>query len=46
MTTINNKYINAVFNFDVDAFKTLLEREPFDLSLLQDIRYALVVCKV
>lgn len=43
MTTINNKYINAVFNFDVDAFKTLLEREPFDLSLLQDIRYALDV---
>lgn len=40
MTTINNKYINAVFNYDVDTFKTLLETESFDLSLLQDIKFA------
>lgn len=40
MTTTNNKYINAVFNFDAEGFKTLLETEPFDLSLLQDIKFA------
>lgn len=43
MTTTNNKYINAVFNFDAEAFKTLLEKEPFDLSLLQDIKFAVAV---
>lgn len=41
--TSTNKYINAVFNFDVDTFKTLLETEPFDLSLLQDIKFAVSV---
>lgn len=30
----NRKYINAVFNFDVETFKTLLNIEPFDKSLL------------
>ena len=40
MKAANNKYVNAVFNFDVDTFKTLLETEPFDLSLLQDIQFS------
>ena len=35
--TINDKYINAVFNFDVKKFKKLLETEPFDISLLTNI---------
>ncbi len=34
----NQKYINAVFNFDIGPFKTLLDTEPFDKSLLADIR--------
>ena len=36
----NRKYINAVFNFDVETFKTLLKTEPFDKSLLSDIKFA------
>lgn len=36
----NRKYINAVFNFDVETFKTLLNTEPFDKSLLSDIKFA------
>ena len=39
-TTTDDKYINAVFNFDVDTFKTLLENEPFDVALLSDIKFA------
>ena len=35
--TTNDKYINAVFNFDVKKFKKLLETEPFDVSLLTNI---------
>ena len=35
--TTNDKYINAVFNFDVKKFKKLLETEPFDISLLTNI---------
>ena len=38
--TTNDKYIKAVFNFDVDTFKTLLENEPFDVALLSDIKFA------
>lgn len=34
------KYINAVFNFDSEAFKGLLQTEPFDPSLLTDIEFA------
>lgn len=37
---VNRKYINAVFNFDVETFKTLLNTEPFDKSLLSDIKFA------
>lgn len=36
----NRKYINAVFNFDVEAFKILLNTESFDKSLLSDIKFA------
>jgi len=36
----NHKYINAVFNLDVETFKTLLETEPFDNSMLEDIKFA------
>lgn len=36
----NRKYINAVFNFDVETFKTLLNTESFDKSLLSDIKFA------
>lgn len=36
----NRKYINTVFNFDVGTFKTLLKTEPFDKSLLSDIKFA------
>lgn len=36
--TANNKYINAVFNFDVETFKNLLNSEPFETSLLHDIK--------
>lgn len=38
--TTNQKYINAVFNFDAETFKTLLNTEPFDESLLQDIKFS------
>ena len=38
--TINQKYINAVFNFDAEAFKTLLSTELFDKSLLKDIKFS------
>lgn len=36
----NRKYINAVFNFDIETFRTLLNTEPFDKSLLSDIKFA------
>lgn len=36
----NRKYINAIFNFDVETFKALLDKEPFDKSLLADIKFA------
>lgn len=38
--TTNQKYINAVFNFDAETFKTLLNTEPFDESLLQDFKFS------
>lgn len=38
--TTNQKYINAVFNFDAETFKTLLNTEPFDETLLQDIKFS------
>lgn len=38
--TTDDKYINAVFNFDVETFRTLLETEPFDVALLRDIKFA------
>lgn len=38
--TTDDKYINAVFNFDVKTFRTLLETEPFDVALLRDIKFA------
>jgi len=38
--TTNQKYINAVFCFDAEAFKTLLDTETFDESLLQDIKFS------
>lgn len=34
------KYIDAVFNFDIETFRTLLNTEPFDKSLLSDIKFA------
>lgn len=47
MTTTNSKFINAVFNIDIDTFKTLLETESFDLSMLQDIKYSeRVICPI
>jgi len=36
----NQEYINAVCNLDVDAFKTLLDKVPFDKSLLSDIKFS------
>jgi len=35
--TSREKYIEAVYNFDLDIFKSLLEVESFDESLLTDI---------
>lgn len=37
---INQKFINAVFNLDIETFKTLLNTEPFDESLLKDINFS------
>lgn len=41
METNNRNYINAVFNLDVVAFKNLLNTEPFDITMLQDINNSL-----
>lgn len=39
--TINQKFIHAVFNFDVETFKTMLQTETFDESLLIDIKFSI-----
>ena len=40
---IATAYTNAIIHIDVDAFKNLLETEPFDESMLTDIGFAVSV---
>lgn len=38
--TVNQKFIYAVFNFDVETFKLMLQTETFDEYLLTDIKFS------